>query len=147
MSLVTDTLTAFSANTNFIVGGTTNPAITFPLTQGMGFVTAIYNGVTPYIDSGVFFQTVTQLNSSKAGTSKYKIVLDDSTTWLLYATASDGFDLSLSVTSKTRLSNAGPFCRTIQIAKKPGDVASIRKDGYFVRLGLWRLWIVYLQLD
>ena len=123
MSLVTDTLTAFSANANFIAGSTTGPAITFPLTQGMGFVTAIYNGVKPYIDSGVFFQTVTQLNWLNAGTSKYKILLDDNTTWLLYASAFDGFSLSLSLTSKTRLSTTAPFNGTIQIAKNPGDVA------------------------
>lgn len=41
MSLTTDTLTAFSANANLIPSGATTPAITFPLVQGMGFVTGI----------------------------------------------------------------------------------------------------------
>lgn len=124
MSMTTDKLSAFSVNTNFIVGGTTNPAIEFPLTQGMGFVTAIYNGVTPYIDSGVYFQTVTPLNSPKAGISKYKLLLNDDTTWLLYATASDDLGLVLSLASTTRLSAAGPFNGTIQVAKNPGDIAA-----------------------
>ena len=124
MSMVTDTLTAFSANANFVVGSTTSAAITFPLTQGMGFVTAIYNGVTPYIDSGVFFHTVTMLDSPKAGISKYKILLNDNSTWLLYASSSDDSGLVLSLASTTRLSAAGPFNGTIQIAKNPGDIAA-----------------------
>ncbi|KAL8831210.1 MAG: hypothetical protein Q9191_000991 [Dirinaria sp. TL-2023a] len=124
MSMATDKLSAFSVNINFVVGSTANVAIEFPLTQGMGFVTAIYNGVIPYIDSGVYFQTVTPLNSPKAGISKYKILLNDDTTWLLYATASDGSDLMLSLTSTTRLSAAGPFNGTIQVAKNPGDIAA-----------------------
>ena len=41
MSLTTDTLTAFSANTNLVPSGATTPAITFPLVQGMGFISAI----------------------------------------------------------------------------------------------------------
>lgn len=41
MSLTTDTLTAFSANANLVPSGATTPAITFPLVQGMGFVTGI----------------------------------------------------------------------------------------------------------
>lgn len=31
------------------------PAIEFPLTQGAGFVTGVYNNVTPQIETGVFF--------------------------------------------------------------------------------------------
>lgn len=90
----------------------------------MGFVTAIYHSVTPYIDSSVFFRTITPLASPKAGVTKYKILLEDGNTWLLYATASDGSGLAFTATSNTRLQAAGPFEGTIQIAKNPGDVAT-----------------------
>ena len=124
MSLTTDTLTAFSANVNLVASGATIPAITFPLTQGMGFVSAIYHGVTPNIASDVFFKAITPLNAPKSGVTKYKIMLDDNTTWLLYATTADGSGLALTLTSTTQLVAAGPFTGTIQIAKNPGDIAS-----------------------
>lgn len=124
MSLTTDKLTAFSVNANLIAGGTTNPAVTIPLVQGMGFVTAIYHDVTPHIHSNVLFQKAVALDSPKTGVAKYKIVLDDDTTWLLYATSANGAGFALNFTSNTRLVATAPFAGTIQVAKNPGDVAT-----------------------
>ena len=87
----------------------------------MGFVTAIYNGATPHIDSSVFFQTLTPLTSPAADVTKYKLLLEDGNTWLLYATATNGSGLALTSTSKSRLEAAGPFTGTIQVAKNPSD--------------------------
>ncbi|KAL9030538.1 MAG: hypothetical protein Q9196_001359 [Gyalolechia fulgens] len=128
MTLATDSLTAFSANANLIPKDASSPAITLPLVQGMGFVTAAYHSVTPFIDSGVFFRTITPLPSPKSQVTKYKILLEDGNTWLLYARASNGSGLALTATSNTRLQAAGPFKGTIQIAKNPGDVASQEKS-------------------
>lgn len=86
----------------------------------MGFVTAIYNSVTPVIESSVYFKTITPLKSPKAGVSKYKILLADDKTWLLYATANNGTGLALKSVSSTRLVAPGSFSGTIQIAKNPG---------------------------
>lgn len=124
MALTTDSLTAFSANANLVPNGTSSPVITLPLIQGMGFITAVYHSVTPYIDSSIFFRTITPITSPKAGITKYQILLEDGNTWLLYATASNRSGLALTATSNTRLQAAGPFEGTIQIAKNPGDVAS-----------------------
>jgi endo-1,3(4)-beta-glucanase len=124
MSLTTDSLTAFSANANLLASNGASPAITVPLVQGMGFVTAIYNGVTPFIDSSIFFRTISPLPSPKTGVTKYKLLLEDGKTWLLYATATNGTGLALTPTSSSRLSAAGPFTGTIQVAKNPGDVAT-----------------------
>jgi len=124
MSLTTDSLTAFSANANLLASNSASPAITVPLVQGMGFVTAIYNGVTPFIDSSIFFRTISPLPSPKTGVTKYKLLLEDGKTWLLYATATNGTGLALTSTSSSRLSAAGPFTGTIQVAKNPGDVAT-----------------------
>ena len=87
----------------------------------MGFVTAIYNSVTPFIESSVFFTTLTPLNSPKTGVSKYKILLADGKTWLLYATSNDQKALSLKIASSTRLVALAPFAGIIQIAKNPQD--------------------------
>jgi endo-1,3(4)-beta-glucanase len=45
-TLSMDTLTAFSANVNLLPSADAQPAVTFPLVQGMGFVTAIYRSVS-----------------------------------------------------------------------------------------------------
>ena len=78
--MTTDTLTAFSTNVNLIPSGGSSPGITFPLVQGMGFVTAMYNGLTPFIESGISFQTITPLASPGYGISKYKLLLADGKT-------------------------------------------------------------------
>ena len=122
MSLTTDSLTGFSANANLLTSRGGSPVITVPLVQGMGFVTAIYNGVTPFIDSSIFFRTISPLPSPKTGVTKYKLLLEDGKTWLLYAAATNGTGLALTATSSSRLAAAGPFSGTIQIAKNPGDV-------------------------
>jgi len=119
MSLTTDTLAAFSANANLVPSGTSTPAITFPLLQGMGFITAIYNGATPYIDSTVLFSTVTPLTSPATGVTKYKLLLDDGNTWLLYATAANGSGLALTAMNSFRVVAPGSFTGTIQVAKIP----------------------------
>ncbi|KAL8948670.1 MAG: hypothetical protein Q9222_005167 [Ikaeria aurantiellina] len=124
MTLTTDSLTAFSVNANLIPQDASSAAVTLPLVQGMGFVTAIYREVTPFIDSSIFFRTITPLTSPKEGVTKYKILLDDGNTWLLYATARNGSGLALTAVSNTRLQAAGPFEGTVQIAKNPGDVVS-----------------------
>ncbi len=128
MALTTDTLTAFSANVNLLTNQGANPAITVPLVQGMGFVTAIYRGVTPFIDSSVSFQTVTPLPSPKAGVAKYKILLANGKTWLLYATAANGSGLILKLSSSTRLAASVPYSGNIQIAKSVGNAASNEKS-------------------
>ena len=123
-TLTTDTLTAFSANVNLLPKAGAAPAITVPLVQGAGFVTAIYKSVTPYIDSGVSFKIVTPLKSPAAGITKYRLLLNDGNTWLLYARSNNGSGLALTATSSTRLKAPGYFAGTIQIAKNPGAVAT-----------------------
>lgn len=117
MLLTTDSLTAFSANVNLLPGSGLSPVITVPLVQGMGYVTAIYNGATPYLDSSVFFTKLIPVTSPKAGVTKYKVVLADSRVWLLYATSNNGTGLALSLSNSTRIKAPGYFFGKIQIAK------------------------------
>jgi endo-1,3(4)-beta-glucanase len=76
-----DVLKAFSANLNLRsqVGGP--PGVTFPMVQGMGFVTAIYHDLTPVIESSILFQSITLvLVDPHRDFAKYKIVLKDGKT-------------------------------------------------------------------
>lgn len=122
--LTIDSLTAFSANANLLTKAGAAPAITVPMVQGMGFVTGIYTNVTPYIRSSVFFKTLTPLASPSKGVTKYRILLQDGTTWLLYARANNGTGLSLTAISSSSIKAPGRFSGTIQIAKYPGAAAS-----------------------
>ena len=72
----------------------------------------------------MFFNTITPLASPSTGVTKYKLLLDDGKTWLLYATATNGSGLALTPLNTTRLEAPGPFNGIIQIAKNPGDVAA-----------------------
>ena len=122
--LTMDSLTAFSANANLLPKAGSTPAITFPMVQGMGFVTGIYNNVTPYIRSSVYFKTLTPLTSPSAGVTKYRILLQDGNTWLLYARSNNGTGLALKVVSSSSIRGPGRFSGTIHIAKNPGATAS-----------------------
>lgn len=89
----------------------------------MGFVTATYNAVTPFIESSVYISKIIPFKSPKVGVTKYKVQLQNGKIWLLYATASNGTGLALNLTSPSRLKAPGPFAGTIQIARNPGDSA------------------------
>ena len=122
-ALTMDSMTAFSANANLLPKPGVVPAITFPMVQGMGFVTGQYRNVTPYIRSSVFFKTLTPLASPSKGVTKYRILLQDGNTWLLYARADNGTGLSLTAVSSSSIKAPGRFSGTIQIAKNPGAMA------------------------
>lgn len=122
MKLTVNTLTDLSANVNLVPGGWSRQAITVPLVQGMGFVTAIYYGATPYIESGVYIERIIPFKSPKPGVSKYKLQLKNGKYWLLYAVANNGSGLALKLTSPSRLQAAGSFSGIIQIARSPGNL-------------------------
>lgn len=125
-TLTTDTLTAFSANVNLLPNAGAAPAITFPLVQGMGFVTGIYNGGTPILQSGIFFRSITKATTDpKLGVTKYTIVLEDDKTWLLYAS---GNPIEFTVVSHGLVQATSNFNGFIQIAKSPGGDAEALYD-------------------
>lgn len=76
-----DTLKAFSANLNIHPRSGAPAAITFPLVQGIGFVTGIYKGARPVFQSGVLFRSLSpRLPGPRSGMFKYRIVLEDGKT-------------------------------------------------------------------
>lgn len=128
-ALTTDSQSAFSVNVNLIPAPGAPPAVTFPLVQGMAFVTGVYNGATPIIQSGVFFRTVTRSTTNpKPAVTKYTIVLEDGKSWLLYAWSPSGADLQLTVVGNGLLQSTSNWDGIIQIAKNSGGGAEALYD-------------------
>lgn len=110
---------AFSAHAVLKSSAGSTQQITFPVVQGMGYATAVYNDLEPLVESGVFFRKVVSAGSPRPGIFKYQAFLEDDTTWLLYATPADGKDPNFKLVSKTHLRGPKGFSGTIQVAKNP----------------------------
>ncbi|KAI9811238.1 MAG: hypothetical protein M1827_005570 [Pycnora praestabilis] len=121
-ALSMDSLEGFSANLNMLPQVGASPAVKFPLVQGMAFVTGVYNGATPQIQSSVFFNTFTPISQGpRAGIYKYRVLLEDGTNWLIYATPSNGGDPGFQMMSNSNIQGVAGFTGTIQVAKNPSN--------------------------
>ncbi|KAH0544374.1 hypothetical protein FGG08_001515 [Glutinoglossum americanum] len=130
-TITLDTLKAFSVNLNLHTQAGAPPGVTFPLVQGMGFVTAVYHSLTPRIESSNLFRSFTQVSvDPRLGLAKYKVVLEDGKTWLLYArsTSSQG-SVDLKMSSNSCIQASGAFTGIIQVAKCP-DVSALAESTY-----------------
>ncbi|KAI9694962.1 MAG: hypothetical protein M1822_000579 [Bathelium mastoideum] len=124
-SLTTDSLTAFSGNVNLAASQGEDPLISFPLVQGMGFVTAIYGGATPWLQSTVFFSTLTYVGTVADGNIyKWRVVLNDQSNWLIYATPSGASGVpTFNLQNTSVITGPSGFTGTIQVAKNPASTA------------------------
>ncbi|KAI0998659.1 putative endo-1,3(4)-beta-glucanase [Podosphaera aphanis] len=119
-SLTTDCLLSSSVNVNLHPSAGAPAQITFPLVQGMGFVTAIFQSGTPILQSTVLFRTLTKITTApKPGVCKFKIELEDGTHWFLYAYSPSGAELDLKVVSNGLIKATSEFKGIIQVAKNP----------------------------
>lgn len=119
-NLTTDSLDAFSVNVDLSPAPGVAPVITFPLLQGMGYVTGIYSAATPRIESSVSFSSVTYVGVvASTSTAKYRAQLADGTTWVIYVTTSQtGYPANaLTLTNSHLLQGAAGFNGYIQVAK------------------------------
>jgi endo-1,3(4)-beta-glucanase len=131
--LTTDSHQPFSVNANLAshAGGT--PLISFPLVQGMGFVTAVYNSASVVLRSSVFFKEVIYIGDLIENTSfKYRIKLSDDTTWLLYINPNVAKASGIppfKIVDSTEIKGPTSFQGIIQVAKNPaGDAGEIIYD-------------------
>ncbi|KAK4665966.1 endo-1,3-beta glucanase [Podospora pseudopauciseta] len=116
--LTSDNLTDFSSLVSLRAREGGQAVIQFPLVQGAGFVTAVYNGGQPVVQTGIFFKTVTRASKeAKEGVVKYRLHLEDGTTWLVYAYHTKGEALNLQVVNNGRAESTGPFYGIVQVAK------------------------------
>lgn len=97
--------------------------IVFPVVQGMGYVTGIYTNLQPVIESGVFFRNVVSAGSPRQGIYKYRVALEDESSWLVYVASADGQDPNLKLVSNSKLQGPSGFSGTIQVAKNPAGTS------------------------
>ncbi|KFA53187.1 hypothetical protein S40293_03174 [Stachybotrys chartarum IBT 40293] len=131
-TLTMDSMTAFSARVLLSKDDKTPPAISFPLVQGMPYVTAQFSGAVPVIESGVFFKTVTRATKApKEHTTKFTFSLENGSTWRVYAWRTKGDELDLEIANNARAESKNPFHGVIQICKDPctPDSEAIFDDG------------------
>ena len=121
--LTTNSLQAFSVNAVLSPQSGSTSSITFPLVQGMGFVTGIYKNLMPAIQSSVFFRTLTQVGSPRHGVYKYQAMLEDGKSWLIYAIPSNNVLPQLRLVSNTQIQGVRDWSGFIQVAKNPSGVA------------------------
>jgi len=122
-TLTTDTHLPFSVNINLNTWSNSSASkITFPVVQGMGFVTAGYRNATPMIQTGGkgFADFVGPFPMGNS--AKYRIKDMEGRPWLIYINPVPGVDYDsmrlIRLDSNTLLASPG-FKGTIQVAKSP----------------------------
>lgn len=117
--LTTDTLEHMSGNANLSPTLGAPPKITFPMVQGMAYVTAIYTAAQPEVQSGVFIRSVVFVGQLNTGAYKYRLTLEDGKLWLVYACSMFGVNPNLQLTSSTMLQGVKAWSGIIQVTKVP----------------------------
>ena len=128
-SLTIDSIGPFSARVHLAEEEGKTPAVSFPLVQGMAFITAQFSGAVPVIQTGVYFRTVTRVTTDpKPNVAKFNMELEDGSTWHLYSHVTTGDQLDLKVVNNGYAESNGEFHGTIQICKD-NDGESIYDEG------------------
>ncbi|KAK1573664.1 family 81 glycosyl hydrolase [Colletotrichum navitas] len=128
--LTTDKLTAFSVNVNLAPAKSAKPVISFPLVQGMAFVTGVYSHATVLIQSQKQFSNITGLRLGSNGTSTavygWSARLNDGSTWMIYLSPREPSQRpTLKLVDKRRLLGPSGFNGTVQVAKNPQGAAGV----------------------
>lgn len=117
--LKTDELQFMTGRAHLLPFEGSGSSIVFPMANGMGFVSALFTNLKPWVQSSVFFRNVAQASSPKDGVSKYKVTLEDGKIWLLYAISDSGVAPNFQLISSTLLQGIDNWSGLIQIAKLP----------------------------
>ncbi|KAL0937454.1 endo-beta-glucanase (glycosyl hydrolase family 81) [Colletotrichum truncatum] len=130
-ALTTESLTGFSINVNLAPRKNAEPLLSFPLVQGMAFVTGVYKGGSVLIQSEKGFSNITRLplNSPGIGAAVHgwHARLNDGTDWLIYMTPKHTYQKpSLKMLDKSSLTGPQNFTGYVQIAKNPLGAEGIR---------------------
>ncbi|KAG0033899.1 hypothetical protein BGZ81_006920 [Podila clonocystis] len=108
-------------------------SITVPVVRGMAFVTGVYRNLTPRVFSNILIRTLTLdsvFAASRGGIEgwiKYRFLLENGVTWLVYAKADPGnTPLRFELQGQGQaVATSGKFSGILQIAKVPvGNVAA-----------------------
>ena len=130
--LNTDRLTGFSADVILRPSDQSSNSIVFPVLQGMGFVTGIYTGLQPLVQSCITFRDLVCVGAIGQGTYKYRVTLADGKSWLFYVTPDNDTGVYPAFNfddSSTTIQGPSGFYGTIQVAKNPaGDSGEVVYD-------------------
>lgn len=105
---------------------TAAPAIQFPLVQGQGFLTGLYNGARPILRTGnAIVSVMDQYNSRgrdggplKPGVQRWVLQMNEGSTWLVYARSRQGAPpLEFRQTAQGTLEAKGGFYGSVQVAR------------------------------
>lgn len=119
-ALSMDSMTVFSARASLSKDGDSPPAVSFPLVQGMPYVTALFDGAVPLLQTGVYYKMVKRVTRDpKEHVAKYTFELEDGATWRVYAWRTKGDDFDLKVINNGMAESTKPFYGVIQVAKDP----------------------------
>lgn len=117
-----DSITAFSARALLKSSAGSEATIAFPLVQGMPYITGEFNGATPLIQSGVYFREMVKVDTApKADVVKYNFLLEDGSTWHVYAHSTGGSPLELELVNNGLAKATGGFTGSVQIVKNAGE--------------------------
>lgn len=107
-------------STDITIGNGTGGSIRSTLVQGMGFVTAVYDCLTPVLSSIVGFQSIERAQSPRNDLAKYKILLFNQVTWTLYVSSPA---VQLSIRDPNHIVANCPVSNTVfQIATTDSNV-------------------------
>lgn len=73
-----------TANYELSTSAIPNGKLSFPLVQGMGFITGVYNNLIPLIKSAKGFKSVVGVKCQNPNLKKFEIVLNDDSKWCLF---------------------------------------------------------------
>ena len=120
--LGTQNLSPFAAHVVLQPRAGAGQNITFPLVQGMGFVTGVYSNMQPLVESSVMFRDMTPVGSPRNGVLKYRVTLENNETWLVYVVTTAG-NGALQFVSQTTIRGSPGFSGFIQVAKNPSGLS------------------------
>ncbi|KAF1833175.1 endo-1,3(4)-beta-glucanase 1 precursor [Decorospora gaudefroyi] len=121
-SLTVEHTEAFSTYVNLRPNSLAGTRIlmSFPVVQGMGMVTAMYDKAKPVIKTTVFFRSLNYMKLVNDVTHKYRIVLNDGSHWLLYATPIGSIGTPpFILENSTTITGPTNFLGRIQVTKNP----------------------------
>lgn len=136
-SLTGNALGAFSVFINLTPAQAAKPVISFPVVQGMGFVSAVYDNAQPLILSEIgFLSFESSVAVDTATTFQYKATLNNNHTWIIFITPSGSTGQPpLELKDVNTVSGPAAFSGLVQVAKLPANTTVDNLSTYAASAG------------
>lgn len=95
-----------------------NGYVDYPICNGMGFITAVYNGLIPEISSQVGFSNVGSASTIRTGVTKIQLTLENKCRWNLYISSNEGHSVRVTQKDHQHIQvNSSESGLVVQVAK------------------------------